>query len=257
MRAPSLTEVVRECLLADFGGECVEALCAKLRPPYHGRRADYLINDRSMVIEMERFVNDRTEKLACAIRILQEVPEPLATRPDPELALARLHQAAEIVRKAHKATEDGLYDYIRKADKQIRGTKAALELPDSKGVLIIANEGAVGALATVIQPALINLLRRTSKVERRFSDLDAIIVIDGVRRYQLTATKNLPTITVATAEAITVPEFQRRPESRIPMALYRFYGHALEYRLPTTPRLLATFKEKGPLMRFNREPIMS
>jgi hypothetical protein len=122
-------------------GECIDSLPNHL---FKKEKADYLLYDRGLVLEVKYLTEDRGRTVS------EKLNELANSDPSFPQFFGTIH--VEEVIRSHRDRENfrhwicnyaakTLADIVRKANRQIRMTKEALDLERSTGVLVLLNEG--------------------------------------------------------------------------------------------------------------------
>ena len=148
-----------------------------------GDRADYLMFDRSLVVELKDLQDDPEYKI-------QRVFDKFTRRPGFPIVVfgtASLTQvtqklppdvAGEINSAVANAVSEVLEDLVEKANRQIRNTKQVLGLPEAGGLLFISN-----AALSVLSPALVVyrlervIKKHTKEGTPRFPEIHAVCYV--------------------------------------------------------------------------------
>ncbi len=137
----TLDQRFKEFIDALYGVESIDAL-AMTSEQQTSSKADYFAEDRQVVIELKSLETDTEHRV-------EEILKPHRSRPEfPEFfggwelskVLKHLPDGEEVKRQATKVVTDSIARLFRKANSQIRSTKATFGLPNSKGLLILLNQ---------------------------------------------------------------------------------------------------------------------
>lgn len=143
-------------------------------------KADYFAENRQLVIELKSLETDTESKI-------EKLLEPHRSRPEFPVffsgwevskVLKYLPDGEKINKEIHLAVTSSLQDIYRKANRQIRTTKATFNLPNSQGLLIILNE----KIDVLTPESIIYRLRQTAHKKNpdgsyQFIDINSILII--------------------------------------------------------------------------------
>jgi hypothetical protein len=162
-----------------------------------GKRADFLLDGRHIVLEIKSLTNDPEYKV-------EERLAPHRTRPeypafywnaDLNEILPYLPDGENIRREIAHAVTRSVQGALEKADDQIGATKKALGLESSCGVVVMLNE-CVGVLAPELVTAKASqILLKTRDVNIRYKDIAYVWIVS--ESHKVTApgkTEHLPLI---------------------------------------------------------------
>ena len=148
--------------------------------PSEGKRADYLLDERNIVLELKSLESDPEYKI-------DEFIDPLRTRSDfpvfywdadlTEL-LAPLQDSEVLQKKIFNAVTRSVQTALEKANAQIRSTKANLDLPSANGLVVILNEN-----IEILNPRLVTgkvnqiLLKRRRDGSIRYDQIGRVVIV--------------------------------------------------------------------------------
>ncbi|MCW5962331.1 MAG: hypothetical protein KIS76_19375 [Pyrinomonadaceae bacterium] len=144
------------------------------------KKADYFGQNRKLIIELKSLETDTQPKV-------EKILEPHQSRPEfPDFfggwevnkILKHLPDGNDINKEIVEAVTSSLQTIYRKANRQIRVTKATFQLPDAQGLLIILNEN----IDVLTPDHIIYRLRRTANKKHpdksyQFVEIDYVLVI--------------------------------------------------------------------------------
>lgn len=144
------------------------------------KRADFFFEGRRIVCELKNLETDTSGKL-------QKILEPLKRRGEWPLfyglhplsrILGEFPERAEIEQQVFESTTSAVRKAVADANRQIRATKATYQLPDSGGLLVIANES-IGILSPDVIATMVNrtLQKRTPEGGQQFEHINTVWVI--------------------------------------------------------------------------------
>lgn len=147
----------------------------------HESRADWLMRDRSVVIEVKELLNDQLTQLAETVwPYAAEVGKPHGYIHVDEVIMAH-PRGSELSVKLDEIITGVLRGGIEAANGQIRATKRVLRLTTAVGLLLVFNSSNVVLSPRHIEIAVQRQLLRTPKGRRercrRFEAINAIAVI--------------------------------------------------------------------------------
>lgn len=145
-----------------------------------GQKADYLFNDRKVVCEVKRILEDPFYKIKNEVQRLQEREDWPLVMDERSLSsiIRKLPDGNGIQEALDRTHTDILEESIKDANRQIRSTKATFNLPDSSGLLIILNESVHSLSPGVIARRISKCLMKARSTGRpRFERISAVLVI--------------------------------------------------------------------------------
>jgi len=188
-----LVDLVHHLFVSTFGGEDIDNLPEFMSDPTR-KRADFLLFDGSVVVEMKEFVADRIEKIRKIIdfhRRLSDWP-PMPDGTWLQDLLAAHPRGAEINAELRDANTQSVEKTIRDANGQIRATKVAVGREQAVGLLALVNERVDVLDPIVIAGTVHHLLRkRNPSGSLRYPSIDLVVIfttahfvvgVDGVTR---------------------------------------------------------------------------
>ncbi|MFZ1429987.1 MAG: hypothetical protein WBP58_05195 [Chitinophagaceae bacterium] len=143
-------------------------------------RADYLLFKRKAVVEVKSLLSDVSEHIDSVLSEHKKRPEyPVfygsmhienILRKFPDRAAIRLKIIQRLTRSLEKS--------ISKANRQLRSTKAALNLPDAWGLIIILNES-IGVLSPSLIVRTINeMMFKKSGDDTRYQEISWALIVN-------------------------------------------------------------------------------
>lgn len=172
------------------GAECIDEL-ELTREQERAQKADYFINNRTIVSEFKSLETDTSAKLNAILEPHRNRPEwPVFFGPqDLQTILAYLPDRQEINAKIVNALTDSIEAIIEKANRQIRATKEKFGLPDAGGLLVIFNEAVESFSPDVVAYRIKKTLRKKTRTrEVRFPEITVVLVINAGHYSKLTPT---------------------------------------------------------------------
>lgn len=150
-------------------------------------KADYLLDTRQVVIELKSIQDERAKGIAEIIdRERNEADWPaVAVESDLQDVLRRHPRGKEINARLYKSVTASIEGLYKKANRQIRETKAALGLHSARGLLVLTNEG-VDVLEPKILIDKLNRLMLQKKEGGRlcFSEIQSVLLIPGAHHVE-------------------------------------------------------------------------
>lgn len=128
-----------------------------------GRRADFLLANREVIVEIKTLSVDTSTKIEPAVekhRQRDEFPV-FYGEGDLRKVLAHLPDGEAAFRRIYLAITRSVEDAVRSAEEQIADTRHALGLPNAVGLLVILNESIKVLNPNVVGYRVSNLMRRT------------------------------------------------------------------------------------------------
>lgn len=150
----------------------------------HGKRADFLLNKRRIVLEIKSLEADPEYKIEQRLAPHTDRPEfpTFFWEAELEEVLSLLPDGEKIRREIFHAITRAVQGALEKADDQIEATKNTLDLPSACGVVAILNEK-VGVLAPeVVAAAAHQILSKKRDQEVRYKQLAYVWIISESHR---------------------------------------------------------------------------
>ncbi len=161
------------------------------------RKADYLLLDRSVIVELKDLVDDRVAPIKAIIDRWRDQPGwPLVYGAVDLQEILRVHpRGTQINEELFQAVLNSLESVVRAANQQLRTTRETFAIPDAHGVLFLVNDA-----VDLLDPELLGgtlkrlLTKRTRDGELRFPDVDSTVVfttahdavnVEGVRHHPI------------------------------------------------------------------------
>lgn len=143
-------------------------------------KADFFLNDRGIICEIKSLENDPAWK---GDQFLQKILK----RPDSPIVVGRVGLRAflenfpdpeELTREFSKRLTSSVEGTVKKANRQIRSTKAEFGLQDSRGLLVLLNERVPLFDPSTLQRTLEGVLTKRKKNGTvAFSQVECVLVI--------------------------------------------------------------------------------
>lgn len=148
-------------------------------PSLQGDRADFLIDQRRIILEIKVLEDDRMKGLAAlgrefrkAAPLPEDKPIPLddviAAQPDPKAANAQVRRLATISLQR---------DVIRSANRQLRNTRLQMGLAESLGVVLVINAANSLLQHHLFSDVVWQEMGRLDGRLRRYESIDALIAV--------------------------------------------------------------------------------
>ncbi len=150
----------------------------------HGKRADFLLDGRHVILEVKSLEADPEYKIEQRLEPHRNRPEFPAFYWNADLneILPYLPDGKEIRREIFHAVTRAVQGALEKADDQIEATKKALGLPDACGIIAILNEK-VGILAPEIVTAKASqILLKTRDGHVRYKHIAYVWIVSESHR---------------------------------------------------------------------------
>jgi hypothetical protein len=145
------------------------------------KRADYLLWNRSVIVEQKTLESDPSDKPQKFMdRLLEERRVLAYGNVSTTQVFSQLSDGEEQERRLARSITKGLEDSLAMADRQTRDTREIFALSDALGIVIVLNTGAL-----TLDPALIAYGvgqaygKRTAAGDVRYPHNDGVIVISG------------------------------------------------------------------------------
>ena len=142
------------------------------------KRADYLFQGRSIIIEQKSLEVDPIEKPQKFVDQLAKERRFLYWGTHSTEAIFRKmpdrdELQRQLVLKIGKVIEDN----VRNADKQTRDTREIFKIPGAGGILVLLNEDATMLAPDIVTYALCNSFQKKNGSEYRYSNIDGVFLI--------------------------------------------------------------------------------
>lgn len=160
------------------GAECIDESFSD-RDLKGKKRADFLLTNRTVILEIKTLVSDTAEKADALLFTHQNRPDfPLFYwESDLDEILPYLADGENIRKEIVHAVTRPVQTALEKADDQIHATKEVLELPDSCGVLVFLNESVTILAPDIVSAKAMQMLRKTRDGSIRYRQLAYVLVI--------------------------------------------------------------------------------
>jgi hypothetical protein len=207
--AESLESRFTEFLKSLPGSESIDALTLPV-DPRHRRKADFLLADRKIIVELKTLTTDTSPKIELAVekhRHREEFPLFYGTT-DLQRVLAHLPDGDAINRNIYMSITRSVEDNVRSAEEQISHTRQVLDLPNAIGLLVILNETVQVLDPTLVGHRVANLMRRTRTGNSSSATLDFTWLL--FESHSLGSNSRLPTfpsMLICGERAASFPEF--------------------------------------------------
>lgn len=159
MSGPSIEERFKRFLSAFPGAESIDATAL----PEHGRKADYLLAERRVILELKTLTVDTSHKVDTEMarhRDRREFPLFFGQAPMDKI-LRHLPDGEAVKRRIYFAITRSVEGAVRSAEEQIAHTRSALGLPDALGLLVMLNESIDVLDPNVVAYRVAQVMRRT------------------------------------------------------------------------------------------------
>jgi len=191
-----LARAVQDFLERRLLAECIDdlPLTAEQR---NARKADYLLLDRSVIVELKDLVDDRLAPIKAVIDRWRDRPDwpPVYGAPGIQEVLRVHPEGRQINEELVLPILKSLESILRSANQQIRTTRETFVVDDAHGVLFLVNDAVDLLDPEVLGLTLFRLLtKRTRDGALRFPDIDSAIVFstahdavdaEGVRHHAI------------------------------------------------------------------------
>lgn len=155
------------------GAEPVDSLLAG--PDFDGRRrADYLLFDRRVIVELKSLYADPADKVQSELDELGERDDFPAFWGSVDVArlLGHLPDGEAILQRLHRRVLRSVEDAARSADAQIRGTAEALQIKGAVGMLVLLNQRIDILAPDIVVQKLSSMMCRTDREAEQGSAID-------------------------------------------------------------------------------------
>ncbi|MFK5893040.1 MAG: hypothetical protein QM504_07445, partial [Pseudomonadota bacterium] len=147
------------------------------------KRADYFGWGRKIIFEQKCINQDQGSKIQSIIDKCIEGKLLFYGELDFNQVIESLPNKENIKRKIYSQITKLIEKYLYDADKQIASTKNTFKLSNSVGVLVILNEKVEVLSPEVVGVRINQRLREKKKDEPRFNNIDYVIFISEIHRY--------------------------------------------------------------------------
>lgn len=159
------------------GFEDIDALL-KTKTLAGTKRADYLFQNRSMIVEQKSLEIDPADKP-------QKFVEELVRRGEmvfwgtlsTEAIFRRMPNGDELRRRLALKIGKVIEENVRKADKQTRDTREIFQIPSAGAILVLLNEDATTLFPDIVAYALASTFQKKEGSEYRYSNVDGVFLI--------------------------------------------------------------------------------
>jgi hypothetical protein len=157
------------------GAESIDALTLPT-DPNHPRKADFLLANREIIVELKTLTVDTSHKIEPAIDKHRDRDEfPLFYgEADLKKVLSHLPDGEEIHRRIYLSITRSVEEAVRSAEEQIDHTRHVLALPNAISMLVILNESVQVLDPTVVGYRVANLMNRKRTGASRSPTLDFV-----------------------------------------------------------------------------------
>ena len=212
------------------------------------RRADFLLFDRRVIIEVKSLEVDTASKVEGEMATHRDRDDFPLFYGEVELSkvLAHLPDGKEINDRIFLRTTRSVEAAARSAEDQIENTARLLSLPDSVGVLVLLNQEIDIFTPEVVAHRLAMLLRRKNDDGLvRSSIAFSWLIFESHFLEHGPATKTLPLVSLKGAKAKAFPWFDELL-TYLQVAWANFNGHPIFLQSATSPVNLQTRSSNAP-----------
>ena len=193
-----------EAFLTSLGGESIDTRL----PRIEGKRADYLLRDRRVIVEIKSLKDGRVAAFEKAL--WKTFPRLGAPIPifygdwDHERIIGTRPNRDEIKAAIYKAIMSSVEDAFESANRQIRAMRETFAIPDAHGVVIFVIEDNYFLDPEKLQHKIGNLFakRKTPGGPPRYPDVDHVFIPTAAHFY---VTEHGPTYPVMSWSPATTP----------------------------------------------------
>lgn len=166
-------------LISLSGTEVIDSLQLPEQPIYT-RKADFLLANRKVVVELKALTTDPSFKIDQEVdkhRGREEFPL-IYGQVDLRKVLDHLPDGEKIRRRILNAIGRMIEDHVRSAEEQIEHTRRRLGIPDAVGVLVLLNESIALLDPTVIAHRVLGTSRRQRSGRNGWLPVDFCLIVD-------------------------------------------------------------------------------
>lgn len=161
-----------------------------------GKRADFLLNKRSVILEIKSLESDpeyKVEEILTPQRGREEFPA-FFWNADLDEILPYLPDGREIRLKIADAVTRSVEKALKKADDQIHATRQALSLPEACGVAVILNEDINILAPNIVTARASKLLLKKKGTDFRYQQISYVWIISERHTVTSRAVQSFPLI---------------------------------------------------------------
>jgi len=159
--------------------ECIDDL-PQTEEQRTAKKADFFFENRQIVCEVKNLETDTSPKVDKLLKPLEKRPEWPRFYGAWELSkiLRKFPDGAEINRSVFESTTSAIRKAVADANRQIRATKQTFGVPNSGGMLVVANESIAILSPEVIAHRVHRMLnKRTPDGKPQFPEIDMVWMI--------------------------------------------------------------------------------
>jgi hypothetical protein len=160
------------------GYESVDVLL-RASNPRGLQRADYLLSQRSTIIEQKTLEQDPGDRpqIFCE-ELIKERNYAVYGTIGTNVLFSKIPDGELQKRRMFKHLTENLQQIVRKADKQTRDTRTIFDIPDAMGIVVLLNEGARTLTPDVVRWGLSRAIAETADAtELKYSNNTGFILL--------------------------------------------------------------------------------
>jgi hypothetical protein len=160
------------------------------------KRADYLFNNREIIVEQKSLEVDPTHKPQRFVnKLMDEGRFVMFGTLSTKAIFDKLPDGAKLNRDLVLKITKVIQDIVSKADKQTKDTRESFSIPNATGILIILNESARMLSPDIIHYALANQFQKTIDGSLRYPHNNGVILISEAHVADIQGPKIFPILT--------------------------------------------------------------
>jgi len=142
------------------------------------KRADYLFQSRSIIVEQKSLEIDPADKPQKFVeQLIKEGKLIFWGTLSTEAIFRKMPNGDELRKKLALKIGKVVSDNVEHADKQTRDTRAIFNIPDAGSILVILNEDATTIFPDIVTYALANAFQKKFGDEYRYRNTDGVLLI--------------------------------------------------------------------------------
>lgn len=142
------------------------------------KRADYLFQNRSIIIEQKSLEIDPADKPQKFVeQLVQQGKLLIWGTLSTEAIFRRMPNGDDLRRQLALKIGKVIDDNVRNADKQIRDTREIFDIAGAGGILVLLNEDATTLFPDIVTYALTNGFQKKDGDEYRYAKIDGVFLI--------------------------------------------------------------------------------
>jgi hypothetical protein len=183
------------------------------------KRADYLFQNRSIIVEQKSLEVDPADKPQKFVeQMIQDGKIIFWGTLSTEAIFRRLPNGDELRKQLALKIGKVVIEYVERADKQIRDTREIFNIPEAGSILVILNEDATAIFPDIVTYALTNTFQKKMGDEYRYRNTDGVLLISEAHPVETTGFQKSfpiqPYVAPATENGSAVNAFMKMMATR-------------------------------------------